>query len=369
MTSQVLRSFLLALVALFSPLQAVSPPPLVEMAWRAALSPQPEPPVGTPWVSDGRLFVLTTQIEAHSTSDGKLLWSVPVEKYLPRALLGAGERVFVIESTIAALDVRTGRKLWEFTPDANASFGRATVSGDRLYFGTVGARLYALNPATGKKLWATDLGMDWKYNAVVRGVAVEGGTVFAAVEQWRSENGEICSGWLIAVNAGDGTVLWRYHTGSGLERRGFSSSPVVSQELVLAADYLDNAITAVDRRNGKEVWRFQGKKGYVGFPEAPLVAQGRVYAGSGDTHVYALELATGRRLWEMSISSTVEAYALCGKNLMINDQGISVLDIDSGRLNRRFFQGGTEFPTSDFAAAGNRSYALGPQAIYAFACQ
>jgi len=103
------------------------------------------------------------------------------------------------------------------------------------------------------------------------------------VEQWRTANGTGSSGWVFAVDAKTGKVHWRFSTRSGEERRGFSSSPVVTARLVVAADYLSNSIVAIDRENGKEAWRFQGERGFVGFPEAPIIDGNVVYAASGDT--------------------------------------------------------------------------------------
>ena len=46
--------------------------------------------------------------------------------------------------------------------------------------------------------------------------------------------------------------------------------------------------------DGRALWRF---KAGAGFPAAPLLASGSVYAGSSDGNVYALDLASGKERW------------------------------------------------------------------------
>jgi outer membrane protein assembly factor BamB len=347
---------------------ADEPAPL-RLLWRTPLPPGGNPPIGIP-ASDGRhLFVAYTGIHAYSLETGKLLWEQALRSYTPRSLVAGQNAVFVAEATVSALDAETGRRLWEFTPDANASLGRPALDEGTLYFGTSSHRLYALRASDGHQLWTVDLEPTWKYPAVVRGIAVHQGTVFTALEQWRSENGHISSGWLIAVDARTGKIQWRYETGSGSQRRGMSSSPVVASGMVLAGDYLSNAMVAVDARNGHEVWRFEGQPGFVGFPESPLVARDIVYAASGDTYVYALSLPNGRMLWRTRMNAANEAQALCGQSLLVNHQGLTALAPDTGRITQTMLDSENEFPTSGFAIHGNQVFLAGPKAVFALECR
>src|SRR5688572_2000797 len=54
----------------------------------------------------------------------------------------------------------------------------------------------------------------------------------------------------------------------------------------------------------KPVWKFR-----TGGPvtSSPVVAGGRVYIGSGDSHVYALRLVDGRKIWSYKTGDAVEA--------------------------------------------------------------
>jgi outer membrane protein assembly factor BamB len=137
---------------------------------------------------------------------------------------------------------------------------------------------------------------------------------------------------------------------------------------VLVSDYLSNAIEAVDRTTGRSVWRFHGESGFVGFPEAPIVVKKKVYAASGDKYVYALDLSTGRVLWRTKTRGSNEAYAICGKSLLVSSGGLTAFDPQSGRITQRLL-GGDEFVTTKFAVLGKRAFVLGPKAVYAFSCR
>jgi len=340
----------------------------VRPLWQARFESTDCLPFGTPALDNARVFVVCGGIRAFAQDTGKALWHSELGQYSPRRVIAARGRVLVVEATVYAIDEKTGKKEWEFHPDANASLGRAAVQGNCLYFGTSSHRLYAVRVSDGKQLWQTDLGLEWQYPAVVRGVAPDGKVLYATLEQWRTANGTKASGWLIALDAKTGKTLWRFSSGSDDQRRGFSSSPIVVSGLVLAADYLSNAIEAVDRKTGREVWRFEGERGFVGFPEAPVVVGAKVYAGSGDTYVYSLDLLTGRQIWRRKEPASVEGYALCGRDLLVSYHGLVALDLRTGNVGQTLLEGRSEFVTSDFASFKNHSFVAGPSGMYAFVC-
>lgn len=338
-----------------------------ELLWRQAIQAD-RPPLGTPAADGERLYAVLGGVAAFRASNGEFLWRGSLDTYAPENLSVGGGRVYAAEAVVSAFDAATGQLAWRFRPDANASLGRSAFHGGAVYFGTSSHRVYALDAATGALRWATDVGAGWQYNGVVRGVAASGDTVYAAVEQWRAQNGYIASGWLVALDRNTGQVLWRYSSGTGNDRDVFGSAPAVAGRLLLASDVSSNAIVAVDRFTGLEVWRFRGQPGFVGFQEVPLVRDGHVYAASGDTHVYALELASGRELWRARLPAANEAYALCGDRLFVNYGGIAVLDAGSGRVLWTGYDSDEEFAVSGFAAAGGRVFILGNVAAYAFRC-
>src|SRR2546429_5985634 len=61
-------------------------------------------------------------------------------------------------------------------------------------------------------------------------------------------------------------------------------------------------LAALDARTGKTVWRFRA--GVI--ESSPLLVGGRVYFGSWDHRVYALDAHTGRLEWSLSTGDRVK---------------------------------------------------------------
>ena len=62
------------------------------------------------------------------------------------------------------------------------------------------------------------------------------------------------------------------------------------------------------------LWNF---KTGDGVKSSPVVAGGKVYAGSADGFLYALDLKTGKQLWTYAVSNAIEAAPLVVSNLVV----------------------------------------------------
>jgi outer membrane protein assembly factor BamB len=361
-----LRTPAFFLLAVLSSLPAVAAGP--RLLWRTPLPAEAGIPLGTPATDGRRLYAVAGGLRAWDLQTGEPLWTAPLAENAPRNVSVHEGRVFVAETVAMAFDAATGRELWRFTPDANASLGRSAAMDGAFYFGTSSHRLYALRAADGSPIWSTDLGPEWTFPAVVRGVTVAEDTLYAAVDQWRSAKGETSAGWLIALDRKTGVIRWRRRHGEDTGTWGASAPPVVAGNLILTNDYLSNTLFAVDRLTGKELWRFAGDRRSLGFPDPPAVRDGKVYAASGDAHVYALDLATGRQLWKLQLPAGAFAQAACGDALFIHYQGLATIDLSAGKLIDRRLDGEEEFLSSGFVVWENRLYGLGSRAVYGWEC-
>ena len=80
------------------------------------------------------------------------------------------------------------------------------------------------------------------------------------------------------------TKLWEFKTGGPVK-----SSPAIVNGKVYVGS-LDQKIYALDLRAGAKEWEFKTEGGVE---SSPLVLDGRVYAGSEDSHLYSLSAKTG----------------------------------------------------------------------------
>ncbi|WP_317065036.1 PKD domain-containing protein [Methanoculleus caldifontis] len=176
------------------------------------------------------------------------------------------------DANVYAIDAATGVKVWNYAME-NVVWSSACVSGGVLYVGSADNSLHAIDIATGTKIWAFPTG-----EAVQSSPCISNGVVYVG-----SLDGNV-----YAIDAATGTNVWNFATGDAV-----ISSPSVSDGIVYAGSY-DNNVYAVDAATGMELWRFP--TGSV-VDSSPSVSDGVIYVGSGDGKVYALDAATGAQKW------------------------------------------------------------------------
>ncbi len=324
---------------------------------------------GTPAQDGGRLFVVDGDVLAVDAATGKPEWRAPLLGYLPRCLVAGGGLVYAAEEGVRALDATTGAERWRFTPDGHAALGCPAVDSDTLYVGTSRGRVHALDARGGKERWTTTLATVADRPAVVRGITRFGDALYVAAEQWLTPRGEKAAGWVVALAARTGDVLWRVRMGKDDERRGASASPAVGESLVVVGDAFANALVAFDRATGRLAWEFRGLPGHVGIVDPPRLLGHRVLAISGDRHVYALAAATGALLWRVKLPAGGISLAVCGGAVAATYQGLASIDLESGRVLDTSLDGDSDFVASGVLAGESRVFVGGPQALYAVECR
>jgi alcohol dehydrogenase (cytochrome c) len=120
-----------------------------------------------------------------------------------------GNTVYLQDSTssVYALDVRSGALLWKHRLDApNDGPNGLTISGSRV-FGATDTTAFALDAATGRRLWARRLTN--RYEQFV-GIAptVDRGRVYVSTQGFPPGG----RGVLYALSAASGTIVWRFRT-------------------------------------------------------------------------------------------------------------------------------------------------------------
>jgi outer membrane protein assembly factor BamB len=127
---------------------------------------------------------------------------------------------------------------------------------------------------------------------------------------------------LYALDAVTGALKWKFETAGRI-----TSSPAVSEGSVYFGSF-DSNFYAVDAATGKLKWKFKtaGERRFAAthlhgaepaaetmpdpfdfYLSSPVVSGGAVYFGSGDTNIYALDAATGAKLWNYQTGSGVDS--------------------------------------------------------------
>jgi outer membrane protein assembly factor BamB len=149
-------------------------------------------------------------------------------------------------------------------------------------------------------------------------------------------------GLVLAVQAETGRVLWERRfagcvaaspaVGNGIVYLGFTDPPP-------CRGTAPTFLAAFDARDGKTLWRFRA--GVV--ETSPLLTEGRVYFGSWDHRVYALDARTGRLAWSFATGGRVKAGVAFARGTIFvgsYDGRLYALDARTGRLRWAAGNGG-----------------------------
>lgn len=292
--------------------------------WTARLSA----PVGTPAVSDGRIYVATgakhTRLHALDASTGRREWQsigglgtlyAPLaapglvarlsnadvvrrydpatgrifwrknglfaEGFLAQPLL-AGGRVFELSDSLQAIDARSGAQLWR----ADDACFRCRVAADSTRVYAAGGRsLRAFDAATGRVIWQTRgyASLDTTSSPVLANGIVA--TVETALR------GKAWSFYLEAFRAGDGHALWHTKLATTAGFDPFAAPATDGNVVVFPTT--DGTLHAVELATGRAMWQVE-----VGQTDSvPAIADGVVWIVDGDNRLLALDETTGAAAW------------------------------------------------------------------------
>ncbi len=231
--------------------------------------------------------------------------------------VAAQGRVFTMDSDarVRAFDLASGRQLWEQSTRAKGNRssnigGGISWDGGRLFAGTGRGDLLALDDASGKILWRHDL-----EEPARAAPTVADGLVFVLTMDNR----------LVTVARDDGRALWSYQAAGTVTPVLGLPSPAYADGLVVAG-FNSGELACLRAASGTMVWgdslASPGGRDSVADLSAvhgmPVIADGKVYAGSLGGLVLALDLRTGRRLWEQALA-VADTAAVAGDWLFVLD--------------------------------------------------
>ena len=214
----------------------------------------------------------------------------------------AGGRVFAMDSdaVVTAFDARTGGQLWRFETageDVESSNigGGIAFDGGTLYAATGLAEVVAIDAAKGRKRWRVPLP-----TAARAAPTIADGRLFIPT----------LDNQMLALAAADGKKQWAYQaTATDTSVLGLPS-PAFADGL-LVAGFGAGDLVCLRAASGAVSWTDslaanRGRTSLVDISAIhgmPVVSEGRVYAAGLGGLLVALDLRSGRRLWERDIGS------------------------------------------------------------------
>ena len=328
-----------------------------------------------PAIADGVLYTTATGGEpvqsflyALRASDGVLLWKTPVQQNNDRTLVADG-RVFTAGEIAQANDAATGRLLWTYTPPKSFEVVEGDVGGGRLFLGSrQDGTVRALNPATGALLWERPLHTsEWFTHANVRALRLHEGALYVLANRHYDANNFGTATVVAALDPSTGADLWRYQDGDGTAPHLTSSSITFYQNLVLYGDVYVGFVAAFDRTTRQRVWYWKTPPGFSGAWDPPTVEGDRAYVALGDGNAYALNAATGARLWTGVGESSFSSQAVCG-NYVVGASTFALAFEKATGKNVRVILGDGPLVKSRPFSDGSTLYVGAEDGMYAFDC-
>lgn len=115
------------------------------------------------------------------------------------------------------------------------------------------------------------------------------------------------------ANVGNLQPAWIFHTGRS--EGGLNATPLVLDGVMYLVGPF-NRVFAIDAATGKTLWKYFYELPQITIPNTPgtrgiALGYGRVYLGTLDNHLVALDSKTGRELWDVEIEDVRQ----CGCNI------------------------------------------------------
>jgi len=277
---------------------------------------------GVPALGDELLYVSCSRgICAVATDTGNERWSYDES---PWGVLPRDETVYLVDSTLIALDATDGSVRWRF--ETNAASGRewAVVSDDTISLVTETGQVFGIDTTDGSEQWR------WEADTgVVAAPAVRGDTVYLATPTD-----------IRALAATDGSERWRFEPAQS-PRAVFVIGDAVYLEASEASAV--NTLYALDASDGTERWQFQ-----TGSEFPPTVTADTVYAWGRENRLHALEPDDGTVRWQ-HVQSHQHTFSPAGDNETVY---IATTDTLGPVTHREVNSGGTitALTTSDGAS-------------------
>lgn len=244
-----------------------------------------------PAVAAGTVYVAsaTGEVRAYRLADGERLWRVKLGVPTGAALTVAGDRLLLgtDKGEMLALSAQNGQVQWR-SPVAAAVMSLPVVAGERVVVRTGDGHVFGLELATGKQVWS--------YDSPVPPLSLRGVSA-PLVDDDNVYVGD-ASGRVVALNADTGQPRWDVRAVSNTGRSELERMVDIDAGLLLDGERLyvagyQSQLVALEVGSGRRLWEqpWNGFRDLVG-------GLGNVYGVSVDGVITAFDASTGAVAWK-----------------------------------------------------------------------
>jgi outer membrane protein assembly factor BamB len=301
--------------------KVVLPPPVRNAAWPQA--------GGNPAHFMGHLAAGESLSEAWSSGIGT---GGGYRRKILAQPVSADGVVYVMDSdaVVTAIDTAKGGRVWRFDTrqeddDSTNVGGGLALDQGTLYAVNGLAEIVALDAAKGTVRWRGSIGAPTRSAPTV----VEGRVFVTTIEDR-----------LLALTADDGRQLWTHQAANATTSVLGRPAPAYADGLVVAG-FGSGELATLRAETGNVVWtdnlaaavRTGSLADFSAIRGLPAVGDGRVYGISMGGLMVAVDLPTGRRLWEREVAGEDSPWAAGAWLFVVSlDQRIAAVSRDDGRV-------------------------------------
>ncbi|HUM71731.1 MAG TPA: PQQ-like beta-propeller repeat protein, partial [Chloroflexota bacterium] len=207
------------------------------------------------------LTSLDKHVYALDASTGNELWQAELAGAISaQALVNPAEKLVYVgafDNALHALNMDTGAEEWR-AEATNWIWSAPALVDDTLYFADSSAQVFAINAASGQKLWQVSINQMNESGGVANRIEIDGaiqaspvvadGVVYIAAEG----NDSTEEGLLVALDAETGAEIWQRTT-----RAPLFTTPVIVDDMIIVAMHSELAVlSAYDRATGTPKWSY-----------------------------------------------------------------------------------------------------------------
>jgi len=306
----------------------VAPPKAPRVIWkfRELLPTDHEPFSSSPAVADGKVYAASWGgvLYCFDAATGERKWTWKSETGIPihSSPAVANGRVYVGEglhmdgdcSLYCIAEDAQGQPtvLWKYTSTSHMESSAQIVDG-KLYTGAGDDGVLCLNADTGELIW--------QYAGVHSDCAplvADGRCYFGTAYSFDAPRR------LIAVDAGTGAEIWHVDYeydvwGAPAADGDFIYVGIGNGNVDISDENPYGEVQCVEAATGNIVWSFKPKDSVLG---AVAVSDGKVFAGSRDGNLYALDAKTGAQVFAFATSSPDDPKAIVSSPAVTDGQVI-----------------------------------------------
>ena len=338
-----------------------TPPSLSTVAWKFKTNGRV---ISTPAVTNDVVYVGSTDnnLYAVNRADGTLKWKFGTKGWVGSSPAVANGIVYVgsVDGSFYAVDAATGKEKWSFKTAGEHRFtapgihggtprtemmadvfdvflSSPAISGGVVYFGSGDGNVYALDAASGALKWKFKTG-----NVVHASPAISNGVVY--IGSWDRN--------MYALDAGSGKEIWKFQTGNDTviyNQIGIASSAAIANRVVYFG-CRDGHFYAVDAKTGEQKWVIDNKGGWV--IGSPAVKNGVVYFPTADGRRFkAADAITGALKFNIENKAlSFSSPAVVGDRVYFgsSDGWVHALDGTTGAMKSEFQSDGSKENSSKY---------------------